>query len=179
MKEYRNKHIRCNLKSSVWIGVVKAKVAISMPAQLMQAANSSDITIGKNGYLVIFVTNEMERKRNSLNPLKNIKQAFGQSKGAISCSNPSTKVPLWGGGGPSPTGLEMFALSSSAGNGHVRNRYTYQGQERGSTVGSPLEGGWGAMSLKQGIMTRRLAGGWCLTRLISLQALMWVWAMSG
>lgn len=29
-----------------------------------------------------------------------------------------------------PTGLEMFALSSSAGNGYVRNRYGYQGQER-------------------------------------------------
>ncbi len=27
----------------------------------------------------------------------------------------------------------MFALSSSAGNGHVRNRYTYQGQERENT----------------------------------------------
>jgi hypothetical protein len=130
------------------------------PAQLMQAAGCADITITKHacllkacllkgqgqGYLFVFVSNDMEHKRNSPNPLKNNKQAFGQSQGSVyfddltACPEPvewvtHTPGPLLEEHHYYPTGLEMFALSSSAGNGHVRNRYT---PTRGRSAKTPL-----------------------------------------
>jgi RHS repeat-associated protein len=139
--DFKNINVKQNviLKSSL---IVHA-IICNKPAQLIRAAGRAEITIPKNGYLFVFVSNEMERMRNSSNPLKNNKQAFGESQGSVYFDDLSvthTPGPLLEAcpdeGGKHhyyPTGLEMFALSSSAGNGHVRNRYGYQGQERENT----------------------------------------------
>ena len=82
----------------------------------MQAAGGAEITITKNGYLFVFVSNE--------------------SQGSVFFDDLTvthTPGPLLEEHHYYPTGLEMFALSSSAGNGQVRNRYGYQGQERENT----------------------------------------------
>lgn len=87
-----------------------------MPAQLMQAAGGAEITITKNGYLFVFLSSE--------------------SQGTVYFDDLSiqhTPGNLLEEHHYYPTGLEMFALSSSASNGHVRNRYGYQGQERENT----------------------------------------------
>ena len=86
--------LACNLDS-----LLITKSFRTTKDQLIQAAIGIVITITNNallpqeqGYLFVFVSNEMERLRNSPNPLKNIKKGFGQSKGAISCSNPSPAI---------------------------------------------------------------------------------------
>jgi RHS repeat-associated protein len=88
----------------------------TMPAQPMLAAGGSEITVQKNGYLFVFVSNA--------------------SEGAVYFDDLSvthTPGPLLEEHHYYPSGLEMFALGSSASNGHVRNRYAYQGQERENT----------------------------------------------
>lgn len=47
------------------------------------ASVSAEITLPKNGYLFVLVSNEMERKRNSPNPLKSNEKVFGQSQGTV------------------------------------------------------------------------------------------------
>jgi RHS repeat-associated protein len=84
----------------------------TMPAQLIQANGGSEIPITRNGYLFVFVSNE--------------------SQGNVYFDDLSvvyTPGPLLEEHHFYPTGLEIFALSSTAGNGHVRNKYGYQGQE--------------------------------------------------
>jgi len=85
-------------------------------AQLMQAAGGAEITIPKNGYLFIFISNE--------------------SQGSVYFDDLTiqhTPGNLLEEHYYYPTGLEMFALSSSATNGHVRSRLGYQGQEHENT----------------------------------------------
>jgi RHS repeat-associated protein len=84
----------------------------TMPAQLIQANGGSEIPITRNGYLFVFVSNE--------------------SQGNVYFDDLSvvyTPGPLLEEHHFYPSGLEMLALSSAAGNGHVRNKYGYQGQE--------------------------------------------------
>jgi hypothetical protein len=105
------------------VSICKGTIISTTPAQLRQAAGGADITITKNacllkgqGYLFVFVSNE--------------------SQGSVYFDDLTvthTPGPLLEEHHYYPTGLEMFALSSSAGNGHVKNRYGYQGQERENT----------------------------------------------
>jgi RHS repeat-associated protein len=89
----------------------------------------AEITIPKNGYLFVFVSNEIVRFAHAT---QSNKLANGQSQGSVYFDDLTiqhTPGLLLEEHHYHTNGLEMFALSSSASNGHVRNRYCYQGQE--------------------------------------------------
>jgi RHS repeat-associated protein len=104
----------------------------------MLAAGGADITIAKNAfllqeqcYLFGFVSNESQGSVyfDDLTACPEPVEWVTHTPGPLleACPDEGGKHHYY------PTGLEMFALSSSAANGHVRNRYTYQGQERENT----------------------------------------------
>ena len=103
-------------------------------------AGGAGVPISKNGYLFVFVSNEIARFAHAT---QSNQQASGQSLGSVyfddltiqhTPGNLLEACPDEGGNYHyHPTGLEMFALSSIATNGHTRNRYGYQGQEHENT----------------------------------------------
>jgi len=101
---------------------------------------NAEIPISKNGYLFVFVSNEIVRFAHAT---QSNKPANGQCQGSVYFDDLTiqhTPGNLLEEHHYYPTGLEMFALSSSASNGHacpdkggVSNRYGYQGQEHENT----------------------------------------------
>lgn len=60
--------VELKLVSTVYGSTALPTITGGMTAQVMQAAGGAEINITKNGYLFVFVSNEMERMRNSPNP---------------------------------------------------------------------------------------------------------------
>jgi len=131
--------IRINKKNEIlkYSLLVHTKIC-SMPTQLMQAAGCSEITVNKNGYLFVFVSNASEGAvyfddlSACPGPVERVTHMPGPLK--VACPDKGGNYHYY------PTGLEMFALRSSATNGHacpdkggVSNRYGYQGQEHENT----------------------------------------------